>query len=117
MILFSYFRTPSAVMEEYTSIFLHGIIGKYSEISLTYILLNVYFSSLYLPTYTTIFILKGQRTWREDLRGRARDHTLGNPLLPPVQQNDPPTNLTTHEAILLQYFPIRDDFEVITNKY
>ena len=54
----------------------------------------------------------GQRTWREDLRGRARDHTLGNPLLPPAQQSDPPTNLTTHEAIMLQYLPIRDDFEV-----
>ena len=54
----------------------------------------------------------GQRTWREDLRGRARDHTLGNPLLPPAQHIDPPTNLTAHEAIMLQYLPIRDDFEV-----
>jgi len=74
------YRTPLAVMEEYTNIFLHGITG--------------------------------QRTWREDLRGRARDHTLGNPLLPPAQHIDPPTNLTTHEAIMLQYLPIRDDFEI-----
>ena len=74
------YRTPLAVMEEYTSTFLHGIIG--------------------------------QRTWREDLRGRARDHTLGNPLLPPIQPNDPPANLTTHEAIMLGYLPLRDDFEM-----
>ena len=59
-----------------------------------------------------LYVIKGERTWREDLRGRARDHTLGNPLLPPAQQSDPPTNLTTHEAIMLQYLPIRDDFEV-----
>ena len=63
-------------------------------------------------TLTILNIFQGQRTWREDLRGRARDHTLGNPLLPPAQQSDPPTNLTTHEAIMLQYLPIRDDFEV-----
>ena len=61
------------------------------------------------------FTHTGERTWREDLRGRARDHTLGNPLLPPAQNSDPPTNLTTHEAIMLQYLPIRDDFEVRIN--
>ena len=67
-----------------------------------------------MEEYTNIFLhgTIGEKTWREDLRGRARDHTLGNPLLPPAQQSDPPTNLTTHEAIMLQYLPIRDDFEV-----
>ena len=50
----------------------------------------------------------GQQTWKEDLRGRARDHTevLVN------AKHVTPACLTSHESILLGYLPIRDDFEV-----
>ncbi len=65
----------------------------------------------------------GAVTWREDDRGRARDHTQGNPLLP--QQHGPngassngsggteaPANLSLHESTMLGYMGMRDDFEV-----
>lgn len=54
----------------------------------------------------------GNHTWREDQRGRARDHTQGNPLLPPSQPPDAPSDLSLNEAIVLGYMPKRDDFEV-----
>eukprot|EP00095_Tigriopus_kingsejongensis_P002498 maker-scaffold64_size435223-snap-gene-2.30 protein:Tk02498 transcript:maker-scaffold64_size435223-snap-gene-2.30-mRNA-1 annotation:"low quality protein: transcriptional adapter 2-beta" len=53
----------------------------------------------------------GLKTWNEDDRGRARDHTQGNILLPPSQNPETPPNISIHECIMLGYMPKRDDFE------
>ena len=55
----------------------------------------------------------GRSTWKEECRGRARDHTQQNPLLPLNNpSSEPPSNLSLHESIMLGYMPKRDDFEM-----
>ena len=54
----------------------------------------------------------GASTWREDDRGRARDHTQGNPLLPPALASeaaaaDGAPGLGLHETTMLGYMPLR----------
>ena len=58
----------------------------------------------------------GASTWREDDRGRARDHTQGNPLLPPEPAPAPlgPSDMQAamsgpglHETTMLGYMPLR----------
>lgn len=55
----------------------------------------------------------GQRTWNEELRGQARDHTQGQNGLPAASTQDPetPNQISLHESIMLGYMPKRDDFE------
>ena len=65
--------------------------------------------------YCRFFLLSpfpGRLTWCEEQRGRTRDHTLGNPLLPPSAPSEPPPNLTINESYMLGYMVKRDDFEV-----
>ena len=56
----------------------------------------------------------GASTWREDDRGRARDHTQGNPLLPepapapgPADVQAAMPGLGLHETTMLGYMPLR----------
>ena len=54
----------------------------------------------------------GRASWREDQRGRVRDHTQGNPLLPPPPSQQPLPNISVDESIMLGYQGQRDDFEI-----
>ncbi len=53
----------------------------------------------------------GRRTWREEGRGRARDHT-SPPSRVQEMSSGANANLTLTETLLLGYMHKRDDFEV-----
>ncbi|CAB4067030.1 TADA2B [Lepeophtheirus salmonis] len=54
--------------------------------------------------------LVGKHTWKEELRGRAIDHTKESSASLSSQQL-PPLNISSEEAMLLGYMPHRDDYE------
>jgi len=69
-------------------------------------------------TFNSVYLhgaMGGKSLWKEEERGRAKDHT--NPaMMSPVKQEGGggscSAHLTSHESILLGYLPIREDFEV-----
>ena len=75
-------KTPEQAKEEYIKHYIHGVLGKY--------------------------------TWREELRGYQIDHTQAadrGPLSPTLTGKLPPIHVSSQEALLLGYMPLRDDFE------